>query len=90
MSIQSINAEILAGGFTNEQLNSINDAVKFARARLGDQVRHQLRIGSPVKFTSNRNGQVYKGILESIKIKNAIVQTQLGKYRVPMNMLEAA
>jgi hypothetical protein len=84
-----INTEILQGGFTNEQLNSITDAVRFARARLADQTKRTLRVGSQVKFTSNRNGSVYKGTLESIKIKNAIVATQMGRYKVPMNMLEA-
>ena len=90
MNISEINTAILQGGFTNEQLNSINDAVRFARARLGDQVRRELRIGEMVQFKSNRNGMVYKGTLESIKIKNAIVATQAGRYKVPMNMLEAA
>jgi hypothetical protein len=90
MNIMEINTAILQGGFTNEQLNSINDAVRFARARLGDQVRRELRIGELVQFKSNRNGMVYKGTLESIKIKNAIVATSLGRYKVPMNMLEAA
>ena len=90
MNIMEINTAILQGGFTNEQLNSINDAVRFARARLGDQVRRELRIGEMVQFKSNRNGMVYKGTLESIKIKNAVVATSLGRYKVPMNMLEAA
>ena len=90
MNISEINTAILQGGFTNEQLNSINDAVRFARARLGDQVRRELRIGELVQFKSNRNGMVYKGTLESIKIKNAVVATSLGRYKVPMNMLEAA
>jgi hypothetical protein len=90
MNITQINTAILQGGFTNEQLTSINDAVKFARARLGDIVRRELRIGELVQFKSNRNGMVYKGTLESIKIKNAIVATQAGRYKVPMNMLEAA
>jgi hypothetical protein len=90
MNIMEINTAILQGSFTNEQLNSINDAVRFARARLGDQVRRELRIGELVQFKSNRNGMVYKGTLESIKIKNAVVATSLGRYKVPMNMLEAA
>lgn len=89
MNIQAINGAILAGGFTNDQLTSINDAVKFARSKLLRQVANSLSIGSAVQFTSNRNGKVFKGTIESIKIKNAIVNTQLGRYKVPMNMLEA-
>ena len=89
MNIQAINGAILAGCFTNDQLNSINDAVRFARSKLVRQVANSLNIGSTVQFTSNRNGKVYKGTIESIKIKNAIVNTQLGRYKVPMNMLES-
>ena len=90
MNITQINSAILQGNFTNEQLNSILDAVKFARTQLRDQVRRELKIGELVQFKSTRNGMVYKGTLESIKIKNAIVETQAGRYKVPMNMLEAA
>jgi len=74
---------------TNQQLDEIAQAVKYARAQLASRVSRSLRPGDTVQFRSNRNQQVYKGTLESIKIKNAIVQTALGKYRVPMNMLEA-
>jgi hypothetical protein len=89
ITIQEINSQIIAGTFTNDQLTSINDAVKFARSRLTQQVARTLQIGAAVRFTSNRNGKVYPGILESIKIKNAIVSTAFGRYKVPMNMLEA-
>jgi hypothetical protein len=89
MTIQSINAEILAGGFTNDQLTSIGDAIKFARAQLARNVANTLRVGATVQFRSNRNGVTYKGTLEKVKLKNAIVNTQQGRYNVPMSMLEA-
>ena len=87
MTIQSINAEILAGNFTNEQLNSIGDAIKFARAQLLRSVANTIKIGTSVRF-SGRGGRVYQGVVEGVKIKNAVVNTQYGRYRVPMNMLE--
>jgi hypothetical protein len=89
VNISEINGSIMYGKFTNDQLLSIIDAVRFAQSQLRSQVARSLRPGDTVQFRSNRNGSVYKGTLESIKIKNAIVQTALGKYRVPMNMLEA-
>jgi len=89
VNISEINGSIMYGKFTNDQLLSIIDAVRFAQSQLRSQVARSLRPGDAVQFRSNRNHQVYKGTLESIKIKNAIVQTALGKYRVPMNMLEA-
>jgi hypothetical protein len=74
---------------TNKQLDEISDAIRYARASLGRHVARSLRPGDTVQFRSNKNGVTYKGTLDSIKIKNAIVSTQAGKYRVPMNMLEA-
>ena len=87
MSIQSINAEILQGNFTNDQLNSIGDAIKFARAQLLRSVANTIKVGTTVKF-AGRGGRQYQGTVEGIKIKNAVVNTQYGRYRVPMNMLE--
>jgi hypothetical protein len=88
MSIQSINTEIIQGNFTNEQLSSIIDAVKFARARLTDATKRTLRLGSTVKFTSSKTGITMQGTVNKIAIKYITVQTQQGLWRVPANMLE--
>jgi phage gpG-like protein len=74
---------------TNQQLDEIAQAVKYARAQLASRVSRSLSEGDTVQFRSNKNGRTISGTLESIKIKNAIVATPLGRYRVPMNMLEA-
>jgi len=89
MSIQTVNAEILAGNFTNEQLSSVIDAVKFARARLTEVNKRSLRVGGAVKFTSTKNGMTYNGTVDKIAIKFVTVRTQQGLWRVPANMLEA-
>jgi len=88
MSIQSVNAEILAGNFTNEQLGSIIDAVKFARARLAEQNKRALSLGTVVKFTSNKTGMLYHGTVDKIAIKYVTVRTSGGLWRVPASMLE--
>jgi hypothetical protein len=88
MNIAEINKEIMYGNFTNDQLNSIGDAIKFARANLVRQTKRSLTIGSKVKFTSNRNGMTYTGTVDRIKIKFAVVTTPLGRYNVPVSMLE--
>ena len=90
MSIQTVNAEILAGNFTNEQLSSVIDAVKFARARLTEVNKRSLRVGGAVKFTSTKNGMTYNGTVDKIAIKFVTVRTQQGLWRVPANMLETA
>ena len=88
MSIQSINTEIIAGNFTNEQLSSIIDAVKFARARLTDATKRTLRLGGSVKFTSSKTGVTYTGTVDKIAIKFVTVRTSAGLWKVPANMLE--
>lgn len=87
-TISEVNFAIMQGNFTNDQLDSIMSAVKFRRSQISKQTKRALTIGSQVKFTSNRNGQTYSGVVEKIAIKNVIVRTPLGGYRVPANMLE--
>ena len=88
MTIQEINSAIMSGNFTNDQLASIGDAIRFARANLVRQTKRQLTIGSKVKFTSNRNGMTYTGTVDKIKIKFVLVNTPQGRYNVPASMLE--
>ena len=87
MNITQINTAILQGGFTNEQLMSIIDAVKFARARLTDMNKRSLRIGQRVAFTSSRTGTQMSGDVVKIAIKFVTVRTATGLWRVPANML---
>ena len=90
MSIQTINAEILQGAFTNEQLNSIQDAIKFARSRITQKNIFTMRTGANVQFTSTKNGMTYKGTVSKVGRKYVTVATQQGLWRVPANMLESA
>ena len=89
MSIQSVNAEILAGNFTNEQLSSVIDAVKVARARLTETTKRSLKLGGRVQFTSSKTGITLVGTVDKIAIKFVTVRTPQGLWRVPANMLEA-
>jgi hypothetical protein len=89
MSIQSINSAIIAGQFTNDQLISIIDAVKFARAQLTQQTKRSLSVGDTVKFTSTKNGLTYKGTVRKIAIKFVTVDCGIQQWRVPANMLNA-
>jgi hypothetical protein len=90
MNVSQINTAIIQGTFTNTELTSMIDAVKFARSKLTNRVKFTISNGSKVKFTSAKNGITYSGTVEKVAIKFATVNTQAGRYRVPMNMLEAA
>ena len=87
MNITQINTAILQGTFTNTQLSSIIDAVKFARARLGDDNKRALRIGQQVSFDSTKLGRGVTGTVTKIAIKYVTVKTAHGLWKVPANML---
>lgn len=89
-SIKEINSAIMFGNFTNDQLSSITDAVKFARSNLQKQVKRSLSLGSTVKFTSTKTGISYQGSVEKIAQKFVTVNTGTGRWKVPANMLEVA
>lgn len=88
--IQQINSSIMFGTFTNEELDSVISAVKFARAQLAKQAKNSFIRGSKVKFTSSRTGQVVSGEVTDVKRKFIHVRTTQGVWRVPANMLSAA
>jgi len=93
VTIQDINSTIIAGSFTNEQLDSIAMAIKFARNQLAAKVKFTLVKGTNVKFTSSRTGQTVLGTVEKVNRKFIIVRENgkaFSTWRVPANMLEAA
>jgi len=87
MNIMQINTAILQGGYTNTELSSIIDAVKFARARLTEMNKRSLRLGDTVEFTSTKTGRTLQGTVNKIAIKYVTVATTAGLWRVPANML---
>ena len=89
-TIQEINSSIMFGDFTNEQLDSILMAVKFARGQLVKQARTTLVKGSKVKFTSTRTGQLVVGEVVEVKRKYIHVRSGATTWRVPGNMLVEA
>jgi hypothetical protein len=89
MNIKEINTAIMQGNYTNEQLNTIGDAIRFARAQLVVRNKSVLSVGATVKFTSSTRGTI-SGVVKKINRKFIIVD-QVGQFRswkVPANMLE--
>jgi hypothetical protein len=90
ISIQEINQAIMFGNFSNDQLNSITMAVKYARGQLMQTKRRSFRPGDAVSFVNSRTGQTMLGTVDRIKLKYVLVTTSQGRWNVPANMLEAA
>ena len=89
LTIREINSAIMQNNLTIDELNSVIDAVKFARAQLTRRQARVLRTGDTVKFTSNKNGMTYNGTIEKVKLKFALVRTPTARFNVPLSMLEA-
>ena len=90
MDIKAINTAIITGSFTNDQLSSIIDAVKYARSQLIKTKVRSFSVGDTVKFTSSKNGMTYVGEVEKVKLKFVLIKTSTSRWNVPANMLEAA
>ena len=87
MNISQVNQAIMHGNFTNDELSSIIDAVKYGRARLTREVKRGLAVGDNVEFSSSKTGRVMRGHVTKIAVKYVTVNTGLGMWRVPANML---
>lgn len=90
MDIKQVNSAIMFGTWSDTELSSMIDAIKWARASLVKSNKSQFKLGSTVKFTSTKNRMTYQGTVEKIAIKYVTVNTPQGRWRVPANMLEAA
>ena len=89
-TIQQINKAIMFGTWTNTELSSMIDAVKWARTQLTKDVKNSIKPGQMVKFTSSKTGKTLVGDVTKIAIKYVTVRTPQGLWKVPANMLEAA
>jgi hypothetical protein len=87
MDIKQINSAIMFGTWTDIELRSMIDAVKWNRAQLVQQTKRSLRIGDNVNFTSGKTGKNTTGVVTKIAIKYVTVKTITGLWRVPANML---
>lgn len=88
MDIGAINSAIIRGSWTNLELESMIDAVKFARSRLAQTVKFQVRAGTKVRFHSSKRNMTVEGTVTKMAQKYATVQTNAGLWKVPANMLE--
>lgn len=87
MQVDQIKSAIINGKFTNDDINTLVEAVKYARNQLGREVKRSIRVGARVEFTDRRIGYVHQGSVTKINIKYVVVNTAKGNYRVPANML---
>ena len=87
LTIQEVNSAIMLQTWTNTELSSMIDAVKWNRDHLAKQIKRSIRSGDNVEFTSSKTGRLMRGFVTKVAIKYVTVNTGLGQWRVPANML---
>ena len=87
LTIQDVNRAIMLQEWTNTELNSMIDAVKWNREQLARQIKRSIGVGDNVEFTSSKTGRTMRGHVTKVAIKYVTVNTGLGLWRVPANML---
>ena len=87
MDIKQVNSAIMFNTWSDTELRSMIDAVKFARASLAKTVKRSIRTGDQVEFTSSKTGVNTRGTVTKVAIKYVTVNTNVGIWRVPANML---
>ena len=88
MTISEINHSIMWGNWSNEQLDSMSMAIKYARSQLGKKNKWAFNTGDNVKFVAR--GREVRGTVVKIMQKNVQVKEGYTVWRVPANMLQAA
>ena len=88
LTIQQVNQAIMMQSWTNTELSSMIDAVKWNRDRLSKQIKRSITIGDNVEFTSSKTGRLTRGFVKKVAIKYVTVDTGMGMWRVPANMLK--
>lgn len=87
MDIKTINSAIVTGKFTIDDLDSIQDAVKFARSRIASTLSGTLTKGTKVRVNHVKvQGRV--GTVLKVKIKKADVDFGGQIFQVPLSMCQ--
>jgi hypothetical protein len=87
LTIQEVNSAIMLQTWTNVELSSMIDAVKWNRDQLSKRIKYSIRVGDNVEFTSSKTGRLTRGFVKKVAIKYVTVDTGMGLWKVPANML---
>ena len=87
MDIKQVNSAIMFGTWTDTELSSMIDAIKWNHAQLSKQIKGSLKVGNKVQFHSAKRGMTVQGTVRKVAIKYVTVETPTGLWRVPANML---
>jgi hypothetical protein len=88
LTIQDVNRAIMLQEWTNTELSSMIDAVKWNREQLSKRIKRSIGVGDNVEFTSSKSGRLMRGLVTKVAIKYVTVSVPgWGSWKVPANML---
>jgi hypothetical protein len=89
LSAAELARAIIANGYTNDELNKIVMAIKFARKEVTREAKRNLSLGDTVKYRSTKMGRELTGTIKKIAIKYVTVDCgpSVGLWRVPAAQL---
>jgi hypothetical protein len=87
LSISQVNSAIMTQVWTDIELRSMIDSVQWNRSRLRERIKRSIMLGDNVEFTSSKTGRLMRGHVTKIAIKYVTVNTGMGLWKVPANML---
>ena len=88
--IQQLNRSIMFGTWTDVELRSMADAIRFAQTSLRKQVKRSLDVGVQVRWISSKNPTGATGTVKKIAVKYVTVKHDRDgtMWKIPANMLE--
>ena len=87
MNIKDVNSAIMFNTWTDMELASMADAIKFARTKLQKTNIRNIMVGDTVKWFSQKRGINGQGVVTKVAIKYVTVREGATLWKVPANML---
>jgi hypothetical protein len=88
LTAAELSRAIITNDYSNDELNQIVLAIKFARKEVTRQAKRNLSLGDTVKYRSTKMGREVTGTVKKIAIKYVTVDCGvIGMCRVPAALL---
>ncbi len=88
-TVNQINAAILGGNFTNEEIRAIIQAVKYKQDQMNMVARFMFKKGDQVKFKT-REGVTVIGTITKVNRKTTELRSGATNWKVTSSLLEKA
>ena len=89
MNCEDLMKEIIAGRWTNEEIDNLVAAVRFACEFKAKEAKASLRVGHKATF-KDRSGKTLVGVVSKINNKSILIFVDGARWRVSPSLVSAA